>query len=197
MFVNPAWAFNNKPSSATHAFIVQHGLARNFDVAYSDVIGLIGEVRVLVSANFYLPSDASNVGKNWFQPDKNLAWSQTNDWIGGYNDVTGKCSTYDYYDSLIKLFNDKSVYPNMQKISIIGHSDGGSTISRFGLVSGNSKLPIRYVVANSPTNIYLTGDRPRKNLDTCQGTYNDWIYGTDNQAPYVQSRWSSNTGMFR
>jgi len=61
MFVNPAWAFNNKPSTSTHAFIVQHGLARDMDRAYSDVINLIGEKRVLVSGGFYLPSDSGQV----------------------------------------------------------------------------------------------------------------------------------------
>jgi len=88
----------------------------------------------------------------------------------------------------------------MEKISIIGHSDGGSTVARYALVSDDPPLPIRYVAANSPTNPYLNTIRPRtsKSLDkgSCSN-YNNWMYGPQNRPSYVDSHWTNDEAMFK
>ena len=62
MFVNKAWSSDSShPSQATHAIIVQHGLGRDVNNAFSDVYPVIGDQRVLVAPGFNLQSDSSNV----------------------------------------------------------------------------------------------------------------------------------------
>lgn len=62
MFVNSAWSSDSSsPSSASHAFIVQHGLGRDVNVAWSDLYPVVGDSRVLVAPGFNLESDSSNV----------------------------------------------------------------------------------------------------------------------------------------
>lgn len=121
----------------------QHGAGRDFDQAWRDTYPLIGDNDVLVAPVFYLQSDtptySNTTGRqsNWFTVNSTLAWSSTIETAGGsdaiypvsgqFSAIGASCSTFTVYDSLISLFGDKSKYPLLQQVNVIGHSNGAGT----------------------------------------------------------------------
>jgi hypothetical protein len=97
--------------------------------------------------------------------------------------------------------NDPSLFPNLQKITITGHSDGGQFTQRYA--TGNRKdgtvsASVNYVIANPGSYLYLDNRRLPKgetcfedgtcmaafttNWDpdnACADSYNSYKYGLD------------------
>jgi len=110
--------------------------------------------------------------------------------------VDAECSTYDVYDSLTSNYLRKDLYPNLEKLYYLGHSDGGAFISRYSLISEEmTELEIRYIEANAPSHAYLTSNRP-SDMD-CSG-YDNWEYGVHGTLPrYVQDHFRTSEEIFR
>lgn len=120
--------------------------------------------------------------------------------MGGYDSEDADCSTYDVYDALTATFLRKDLYPALQKLTYIGHSDGGAFVSRYSLIADDvDGLTVRWVEANAPSHAYLTNNRPVDNdaTDSCDG-YNDWEYGVADGLPrYVADRFNDATSIFK
>lgn len=110
--------------------------------------------------------------------------------------ATEACSTFSVYDSLIALFGDKSMYPNLKQVVVLGHSNGGATVIRYSIFHQHSNgLPIRFAAANSPTAPYFTQRRPWASNDS---SINSWIYGFDGGlSSYVAARMKDLPTLFR
>ncbi|KAK0526717.1 hypothetical protein OC834_004704 [Tilletia horrida] len=186
---------------------------------------------LVVSLQFYTPNDATR--RKFFDPARNLAWqfngdSSTpskqatyglfdgTDAVGptgeedpAYSLNGAQISSFDVLDSVISYLSNRGNFPNMQKITIVGHSAGGQAISRYltlnpAVLGGLNGVHVRSVIANAPSMVYFTNDRPDNNAaqttvgsrKTAAGavsptgcSFNDWRYGLDGQKPrYVASR---------
>lgn len=66
-------------------------------------------------------------------------------------------------DEIIKVLADKSKYPNMKKIVMLGHGGGAQMLARYA-VSNNvdpiDGVELVYVIANPSSYVYMTEDRP-------------------------------------
>lgn len=176
-------------SPTRRAIVIQHGIGRDMDNAWSDVRsalaleGRVGDTLVL-APNFYLGSDRGR----WFDPDLMYSWSGFDAWVGGADaEGTNDTSTYDLYDYLRHLLLDRARYPDLREIVFAGHSGGGAAMTRYGMVAQDwtsRYAAVRYVVANAPSFLYFTHDRPRP---VCEG-FNEYMYGMDWPVRYVDEK---------
>ncbi|CAO1625631.1 unnamed protein product [Sympodiomycopsis kandeliae] len=212
LFANKLWSDPNSKSdasAATTAYVVIHGASRNFQDAYSQLGSNINQQSaVLVAPNFYITDDTPTVSKgaqsNWYIPNGNLAWAGYREWSGGSDAsgpasgafAAGTCSTFDVMDSLVEMLNDKSRYPRLQKIYLVGHSAGSSFLHHYApLVNSalSSSTSVTYVAMNAAALVYYNNVRPSIIGSDCTSTYNDWVYGVGSGLPrYVSSRGGTN-----
>lgn len=195
-------------SRARTAMVVQHGLGRNFNSAFSALAAHVDlNSTVVVAPNFYTTADDDGQSSNWYDPARDLAWASERAWVGGQDATSALgCSTYDVYDWLRDQFTDRSKYPDLEAVFFVGHSDGGAFVSRYALVADDwtsQSTSVIYVAANSPTLPYLTSYRPGvKFLDpsspNCDG-WDAWDYGVGNITSnrYVSSRWQGTDAMLQ
>ncbi|KIS65735.1 uncharacterized protein UMAG_06440 [Mycosarcoma maydis] len=192
MFVNVNFPVDGFTTSDT-AWIVQHGSNRNFDDYFSSVRNVVGDRGVIIAPNLYSSADS---GK-WYQPSKNLAWN-SNDWANGADAVApsgvSSCSSYDIYDSLVALLDDRAKFPNLQKVYVVAHSGGASMMTKYSVLRPTTGYS--YVLANSPSMPYFTNIRPNS-TNNCPN-YNTWGYGFGSPLPrYVAARLPNGVQGFR
>lgn len=195
-------------SRATRAVVVQHGIGRDMDHAWRDVYSALNDSErgstLILAPNFYLASDAGpGHGRGrWFDPDTMHAWADFDAWVGGSDALNSSVSTYDLYDALRAHLLDRRRYPALEQVVFAGHSGGGATMTRYSLFAADwpkvtpslalaSRLKIhavpsvRYVVANAPSFLYFTPDRPQTPPCPDAGRY---MYGLDQPVRYVRTR---------
>lgn len=191
LFVSRNYPFAGS-SNVDTVWIVQHGSGRNFNDYFSSVYNVVGDQGVVMAPNFYATSDS---GK-WFQPNFNLAWNN-NAWFDGADAIAPAgvpaCSSMDVYDNLLNFVYDRSKFPNLKRVFLVGHSAGASMLGKYNMLS--KRQDIRYILANSPSNAYFTNARP--NPDQSCGGFTNWGYGWDGALPrYVASRNPGGAGGF-
>jgi len=113
-----------------------------------------------------LPADAF-----W---NKSRPWG---DWRAGAHSTPSSghgitVSSYAVLDTFITLLADKKLFPNMDLISVVGHSAGGQTVQRYALATSlppqiRDGLAVRYVVANPSSFAYLDRSRPQYTCGEC------------------------------
>ncbi|CAO1622525.1 unnamed protein product [Jaminaea pallidilutea] len=195
IFANRHWVNSTKTTStARRAYVLQHGAGRDFDDAFRALSPNVDSESLIVALNFYLPSDAptvtNGVQSNWFVPTYNLAWDSTNAWTGGGDAVApaarkGVCSTYDVWDSMVEKLNDKTAFPNLDVIYLMGHSAGGSFVNHYATVAQfSSSLPIKWAGYNPAVLPYFESHRPNSS-SACSSSYQTWPYGLNSAPRYV------------
>ena len=201
---------SNTLNKVKKLIIVIHGAARDADNYYSAMCGaaqiegynVTNNDIIIVAPRFMESSD---------NPKSNeLYWHSS--WRGGGNSVVPntvslQVSSYTVSDNIIKLLfiDNNNLYPNLQNVSIVGHSAGGQYVMRYSLVSSfelnkNKGYFMKYVPANPSSFAYLDSRRwfndeiYRELTDiekqNCPG-YNQWEYGWDQTStfpPYILSQ---------
>lgn len=172
--------------------------------------------------------------KNYFDPQRNFAWlsdSQSNGTYGLFdgadavapkrgrvsdllNDV--RVSSYDVLDALVAHFADEARFPRLRNLTFAGHSAGAQAFQRWSAINPRSlpsstsgigpdgRIHVRFVLANAPSSVYFTTDRPdnpngatrtsqrtRKDgsISKTGCAFNQWRYGLDGAQPrYVRKR---------
>ena len=194
LFANRLWA-GTGTSTATSAVVIQHGIGRDFQNAWTGIYPIVNQDNtVLAAPNFYLPSDSPRmVGKNfnnWYDPLNNFAWADFASWVGGDDPVGPQggaaggsrgagtaCSTYDVYDALLESFQNTTAYPNLKTVYWAGHSGGAAFLSRYSVIAQDSPpgFNMRYLTANSPSFLYFTPQRPVNPVNCAN--YDNWMFG--------------------
>lgn len=207
-------------SNITRAVIVVHGMGRDADAYFRAVVDGLhnsGDPSLLVIAPHF-PGWIKNSASCHDTLDGNdpaiaLHWSCTgadsvNRWDdGGLARDTGSNVVYSFsmVDMLLTVLNDQSLFPNLQKITIAGHSAGAQFTQRYaaGTLSdgdATTPIPIKYVVASPGSYMYLDNARlPRGETcfsdgrctapfttdwdadNQCPTTYNAYKYGLENR----------------
>lgn len=182
-------------SSASSAYIVQHGAGSDFDSYFTSLYNVVGNSAPIISPGFLTSDGASSYYRNGV----NLGFAPGIDsWTVGNNDATGaSCSSYSQYDAILNYYAQNSAkFPNLQTIVIVGHSGGGNFVSRFSAINTNSPKAMRYVVANAANQAYFNRARPNSVDSSCSAAYN-WPYQwTGSFNSYVGARFSSATAIF-
>jgi len=129
-------------------------------------------------------------------------WTNTKGWPAGvdsHNPTGLKLSSYEVYELMLHEFTNCTKYPNLQTISITGHSAGGSFVDRFvsfssvlEQVNNNSYYAAQVLPAGLSYFIYYDDVRPKNPATVgergmtfvnvtnkqCEG-FNRWPYGTN------------------
>lgn len=173
---------------ATRAIIVVHGVLRNADTYFATGRIVLAKARaahtLLIAPQFVEESDlrghANTAGV--------LRW--TGEWPGGAEAVApAPISTYAVFDAMIERLADRSRFPSLRQIVVIGHSAGGQIVQRYAAVGvAPSGVPrsgpsVHFVVANPSSYLYFDTWRPIKGR-ACPD-FNDWRYGFSGAPPYV------------
>jgi pimeloyl-ACP methyl ester carboxylesterase len=105
-------------------------------------------------------------------------------------------SSYDALDRIMVLLLNKNRFPNLERISVAGHSAGGQFVQRWSLMTAQWDERLRGVVANPSSYAFLTPLRSSDqewqlpSLADCPG-YNQWEWGLDAggnySVPYIDS----------
>jgi hypothetical protein len=93
-------------------------------------------------------------------------------WVSGYNSENGSppTSSFKVMDEMIGKLLDRSLYPNLQEIVVVGHSAGGQFTQRYAAgtridrtqddLGYRADYAFRYVATNPGTYMYLDNKRP-------------------------------------
>ncbi|KAL9939217.1 hypothetical protein V8E36_002030 [Tilletia maclaganii] len=105
-------------------------------------------------------------------------------WQSGYQVVhpllNRTLTSYDIMDNFTDWLFDKTKFPNLNSVSVVGHSMGGQAAQRYAMLKKNKVYDdnIRYWIGNPGSWAWLNEDRPYAGLNaSCDATYDEWGYG--------------------
>ncbi|AOJ35422.1 alpha/beta fold hydrolase [Burkholderia metallica] len=179
-------------------FVVIHGTLRNADAYYASGLevvekaGSAGKGTMVVAPQFLTRADT----RAFSLPAQTLAWTQEG-WKGG--DAARQpapISSFTALDALLAHFADRSLYPALSSVVVIGHSAGAQLLQRYAVAGHEGDalvragIAVRYVVANPSSYLYFDDERP--NADAIAGgtcpRATQWKYGLKSAPPYVASQ---------
>jgi pimeloyl-ACP methyl ester carboxylesterase len=190
--------------NVVRVLVIFHGKLRNADT-YNDSglaaiknAGAAGKGTLLITPQFLAQIDADQ----FKLPPSVLRWAPEA-WMGGDDSLNTPVSSFDAIDAILARLGDKTMYPNLKKVVLAGHSGGGQVMQRYAVVGkGGDALMragvhVRYVIANPSSYVYFTPERPildPKDTFTfdiprksCFAKYDKWKYGINEPPPYVGS----------
>lgn len=200
----------NKPNEKiVRAMIVVHGAGRNANDYFSTGLAAAFLADALQDTIIISPRYAGNNGRNCKDPleEGEIAWD-CGDWKNGFESLNSKgVYSYDVLDELLTKLSDKHIFPKLKGIVVSGHSAGGQVANRYSAVNKLHealRVPVRYVVSNPSSYVYLDANRPPRDFhcDTkgkCEetfvaygdgrncSTYNDWMHGLEKLKGYAAS----------
>lgn len=152
----------------------QLALQNTFDNAY--VISPMFP-RTEMTEKFNIENDGRAIWNESWPLDLTIPGSPDDDWRGG-GDANGTVlSSFDVIDTLFERLSDKTLYPNLKRIALVGFSAGGQFVGRYLAVGkGEVRSDIELVYAAMAPSTYLTLDK------------NDsWHYGLKNRPRYSRT----------
>lgn len=116
-----------------------------------------------------------------------LVWSGS-EWSAGvdnqYPHDSRDTSSFYVLDTLIKYFDDATLFPNLKQIVLAGHSLGGQMLQRYAAVAEEieTRAPVTLWIGNPNSLAWLSTDRPLSTND-CPD-YDDYREGFSNYTEY-------------
>lgn len=182
---------NSVDKNVQHAFIAIHGKHRDGGLYWTIVNEALKQQRnktisgkarnsITIAPQFF--STKYNSGQ---YTDKQLAWTDLNAWQAGSraNHPSGtRLTSIDALSAMVEAFSNRTIYPSMKNVTIVGHGGGGQLVQRFAAIGKDSppNLHVRYIHGDASTCAYFSKDRPLEqgNTSACK-LYNTWRYGFD------------------
>lgn len=172
---------------SSRAIILVHGVLRNADEYFATgraVLQQSGEKHTLVIAPQFVEAEDLK-GHN--VPSNTLRWDS--DWPGG-SDATAPApiSTYAVFDAILQRLADRSRFPALREVVIVGHSAGGQIVQRYAVVGRGplavaSRVNVHLIVANPSSYLYFDDYRPYPQSNC--SAFNKWRYGLSGAPSYV------------
>lgn len=155
-----------------------------YDIQESEVIIV---APIVLNTNDQAAGATSDDGADW------AVYGGSNWEFGGSTQAPAADSSVSFYtalDKMIDMLLDKSVYPNLGKVVVGGHSMGGQAAQRYALFrhGQDNDDDVLYWIGNPGSFTWLTADRPAGG--DCDGNTNKFPYGLDessNFPKYVRS----------
>lgn len=165
-------------ASIQKAIIVVHGSERNADTYYKSIENMArkfgqSESTIIISTHFKLPTDKLLPGE--------LTWTDEG-WLSGDPSLVNQdISSFEVMDHFLELLGSKSVFPNLKKIIVTGHSAGGQLTQRYAFSSlADKKIPqikVKYIVLNPGSYLYLSPNRPIAVPENTCTHYDNYKFG--------------------
>jgi hypothetical protein len=202
---------SNHPLEESHAgltrgIIVIHDFSRDAGKSLETVTALAGAENsstMILAPQFLLDSDIVRFADNLPEKGKAFARWSLGGWASGSDSLplsTQKgISSFTALDLLLLYLGDRASFPDLKEVTVIGHGEGGDFVQRYAAVGqapdllAEDKLPVRFVVADAASYLYLTNLRPRSNRQgfsppdagACKD-FNTWPYGLDGLNAYAR-----------
>ena len=180
----------------TMALFIQHGAMRNADSYFCSFRALMLEQTyrpfqdiLIIAPDFnykndpgVLPSDAFWNATKPFGDWRVGAESDPECCSNGFGTHGGKTiSSFTILDHMLDILTNKELYPNMDKISFVGHSAGGQMVQRYAMMSklaasydtNGGKFDVEFIVANPSSYTYLDDRRWKYNCGQCDCNTNN------------------------
>lgn len=133
--------------------IVVHGEDRNYDDYWSRMTTAAEMAGVKASTQIVSPQFRESSSSGF------MHWPAT-DWRHGANDARYGVSAFAAMDGLVRRFTDATIYPNLERVVIVGHSAGGQFVQRYALTSTQvPRVPQKLVAGNAGSYAYVTPSR--------------------------------------
>ena len=111
-----------------------------------------------------------------------------------------RTSTFAVLDHILDaLTKDRSQYPNLEEVVLVGHGDGANLLQRYAASNNfepdfkkSRKLPVRYVLLAPDNFMFFNRERPTENgnfavPDSPPDNFNDYPYGTNYLFEYLNT----------
>jgi pimeloyl-ACP methyl ester carboxylesterase len=205
-----SFPLTEKNAAIERALIVIHGAGRDAHNYFASAVAAALIAGALQNSIILAPRFASTHGSgcsDQLDADE-ISWTcgGDEDWRGGgaAAGISG-LTTFDLVDHLVRKLARREIFPNLRVIVVTGHSAGGQFVSRYLAASRAEKnlgVPVKYVVANPSSYLYLdnvrlaagstcserggcTGEfNPYPEGRNCT-TYNQWRYGLEKRTGYA------------
>ena len=111
-----------------------------------------------------------------------------------------RTSSYQYLDEMLTVLQMEFILPNLSQIVVVGHSEGGQMAQGYaaGSLLTSPPTPIKYVVANPSSYLYLSSERWVQGTEYLYGElsadgiiacpkFNEWGYGLEALYAYMDT----------
>lgn len=182
---------NTGASRPTRALILVHGAGRNaefnFNTGLQATLDELSDEVVVIAPHFITTEEDPLPDEPW--------WSEGG-WKRGHlsrrEGPSPRVSSYAALDTIVAHLSDRTRFPNIEEIVVAGHSAGGQVTHRYAAGGMPSRgVPIRYVVANPSTFLFLGPERPDgaggwaiPSVDDC-ADYQEWHLGPEELNSYM------------
>lgn len=184
-------------SNIKRAVIVIHGLLRDPWNYENDTLNSleyvtdpnINQDSVAVIAPYF--TNGADKGYSYPWADKStsnaLVW-KASEWSAGANNQyphhSSNTSSFFVLDTLIQYFDNKTLFPQMNEIVLVGHSMGGQMLQRYAAISPqvDTNSPVTLWVGNPNSYAWLDSDRPLSTANC--SIYDDYREGYSNFDAY-------------
>jgi pimeloyl-ACP methyl ester carboxylesterase len=165
-------------TQVTKAVLVIHGTDRNALAAFTQVLNAAKATSnvantIILAPRFPIKEDTPPPGFLYWDRKDGIdhGWKQGDDAISA-----NPMSAFTVADRILRLLNLATRFPNLQQVTVVGHSGGGQYTQRYSLGGKQPSLmragiTVRYVAANAGSYTYLNGYRP----DLADQTYRTWM----------------------
>jgi hypothetical protein len=198
---------DQKNEKIQRVIIVVHGVLRNADEYYPNMLAAVEQAGALISTlviapQFLIEEDAvrfdltteipywgGESGEGWKKGDESLSTE-------AYPRLA-VVSAFEVIDRLIVEVANLDLFPNLQRIVVAGHSAGGQYVNRYAAgTQVDDALPdgisLRFIVANPSTYVYFNGERRVDDAtnkfafpEDADPDYDDYKYGLENLNTYM------------
>ena len=190
-------SMNSDMKRVKRVVFIQHGLQRNGQDYFNEGMklmmarGLTNDKTLLIAPDFLATPDVEIAEMQGLPFWKVMGWPS-----GDVSINAPYVSSFKVFDDLLSFVANRSRFPALAHIVVVGHSDGGAFVQRYAALNKihkrilSSGIDLRYVVANSPSYLYFTHERPNGHTFTyfsaagCH-SYNEYRYGIDKIIPYA------------
>ena len=149
------------------AVIVVHGIYRNAHQYFPQITAAAGLEGLRKKTLVVAPAFAITRDDRPRRETGEVYWRKNRNWRRGDHSTSrpeGRISSFVAVERLLTQLGDRQLYPNLRKITLVGHSAGAQFVQRFAVVQALlpalEDIRVRYVVANPGTYLYLKAQRP-------------------------------------
>jgi len=183
----------------TRAAIVFHGKGRNVEGYYA---ALLTAARIAGAS----PTQTLTVAPQFLReedveahrlPKTYLRWHGGGWSAGEPAEGPEALSSFDVIDALLAVLGERSRFPNLRDVVLVGHSGGGQLLNRYAIVGRGptalaaAGIHVRFVIANPSSFLYFDDERPLPDgsfapyASASCPNFDRWRYGPTGAPAYV------------
>jgi pimeloyl-ACP methyl ester carboxylesterase len=162
------WSLKEGNRDVEEAVVMVHGAQRNGDGYYGTAMASAASRGHLMKALIVAPQFKGSDGPACHDSvEEGELFFGCQAWNAGYpaiNSPLMRVNSFDAMDRIVQLISDRTRFPRLRSIVLVGHSGGGQFMQRYAAsnqIEPKIRLPIRYVVANPSSYVYLSDVRLR------------------------------------